>query len=112
MAGPVIHAMPEDKDMPLLSYLRERIPWFPSIDRDLCRADLQCLNFCPHDVFEWDPKTGQPVVAHPLRCLLGCQICLDGCDTAAISLPSKDEFHVTLEKLRGSGNKSHITNHL
>ena len=65
--------------MPFLSYLREKFPWFPTIDSDACRADLQCLNFCPHDVFEWDPKTGRPFVAHPLRCLPGCEICLEGC---------------------------------
>ena len=46
--------------MPLLSYLREKFPWFPTIDPDACRADLQCLNFCPHDVFEWDPKPAGP----------------------------------------------------
>ena len=91
--------------MPLLSYLREKFPWFPTIDPEACRADLQCLNFCPHDVFEWDPKTGRPIVAHPLRCLPGCQICLEGCTTGAISLPTKREFRVTLKKLRAGVNK-------
>jgi len=98
--------------MPVLSHLREKFPWFPTVDPDACRADLQCLNFCPHDVFEWDPKTGRPAVAHPFRCLPGCEICLEGCDTGAISLPTKHEFQVTLKKLRGTGNKPHTTTHL
>jgi NAD-dependent dihydropyrimidine dehydrogenase PreA subunit len=90
-----------------LRSLRARIPWFPSIDYDLCRKDLGCLNFCPHDVFAWDPQSGRPVVAHPLRCLPGCTICLEGCDTGALSLPSKDQFQATLERLRATGAKPH-----
>ncbi len=92
--------------MPLLNYLREQFPWFPRIDADACCADLQCLNFCPHDVFEWDAKSGRPVVAHPVRCLPGCQICLEVCQTGAVSLPSKREFKITLSKLRGSAKQS------
>lgn len=88
--------------MTLLSHLREMFPWFPKIDYDACCKDLRCLNFCPHDVFEWDATTGRPIVAHPLRCLPGCRICLDTCDTGAISLPSKREVHATLERLRGA----------
>jgi NAD-dependent dihydropyrimidine dehydrogenase PreA subunit len=92
--------------MSLLNSLRRKIPWFPTIDIEACRADLQCLNFCPHDVFEWDPNSGRPIVAHPLRCLPGCQICLEGCTTGAISLPTKDEFHANLKRLRATGDKA------
>ena len=98
--------------MPLLTYLRQKFPWFPTVDADACRADLNCLNFCPHDVFAWDSKTGRPLVAHPLRCLPGCDICLTGCPSGAISLPTKREVQVTLKKLRGAGNKPHILQHL
>jgi NAD-dependent dihydropyrimidine dehydrogenase PreA subunit len=90
----------EWQETPVLENLRQKFPWFPNVDADLCQADLQCLNFCPHDVFEWDPQTGQPVVAHPLRCLPGCEICLEGCVTGAISLPTKEEFQFNLNKLR------------
>jgi NAD-dependent dihydropyrimidine dehydrogenase PreA subunit len=89
-----------DPNMPLLNQLREKFPWFPTIDPEACREDLGCLNFCPHDVFEWDSKTGRPIVAHPLRCLPGCEICLEGCDTGALSFPSKREFHLALKKYR------------
>jgi len=97
--------------MPLLSHLREKFPWFPTIDAAACRADLQCINFCPHDVFEWDATTGRPVIAHPLRCLPGCQICLEGCTTGALSLPTKREFHVNLERLRAAVNRTHSSPH-
>jgi ferredoxin len=46
------------------------------------------------------------MVAHPLRCLPGCTICLDGCDTGALSLPNRDQFHTTLEKARANGPSS------
>ena len=97
--------------MPLLNYLREEFPWFPTIDPEACRRDLQCLNFCPHDVFEWDRKTGRPIVTHPFRCLPGCEICLEGCDTGALSLPTKHQVQVALKKLRGTRNKSYTSPH-
>ena len=98
--------------MEVLRYLREKFPWFPTINYEACIKDLKCLNFCPHDVFEWNPKTGQPFVAHPFRCLPGCEICLEGCDTAAISLPTKLEFQVSLKKMRGTGHKVGTSPHL
>jgi NAD-dependent dihydropyrimidine dehydrogenase PreA subunit len=90
----------------LLNFLRGKFPWYPTLDPGACRQDLQCLNYCPHDVFEWDPQTGRPFVAHPVRCLPGCDICLQSCDTGAISLPTKHEFQITLKNLRGTGRKS------
>lgn len=95
----------------MLSYLREKFPWFPTIDYDACRADLQCLNFCPHDVFEWDTRTGNPIVAHPLRCLPGCEICIEGCTTGAISLPTKSEVQLAWKRLRQAENKPNTADH-
>jgi len=94
--------------MPLLDHLREIFPWSPNINPDACRKDLQCLNSCPHDVFEWNLKTGRPVVAHPLHCSPGCQICLEGCDTGAISLPTKREFQLAMKRLRKPAQKLRI----
>jgi ferredoxin len=46
-------------------------------------------------------------VAHPSRCLPGCGICLEGCDSGALSLPTKSEFQATLRRLRDTGQKAH-----
>jgi NAD-dependent dihydropyrimidine dehydrogenase PreA subunit len=82
---------------------RRKLPWFPSINYDACASDLECLNFCPHDVFEWDPDTGRPVVAHPYNCVPGCISCAQACKAQAISLPSQEEFCALLRQLRGKG---------
>jgi NAD-dependent dihydropyrimidine dehydrogenase PreA subunit len=91
--------------MPLLDHLREKLPWFPTLDPNACRMELECLNSCPHDVFEWDAKSGRPIVAHPLRCSPGCNICTEVCDAGAISLPTKGEFQVAMRKLRNSAER-------
>jgi NAD-dependent dihydropyrimidine dehydrogenase PreA subunit len=80
---------------------REKLSWFPTINYDVCISDLTCLNFCSYDVFEWDEDTGRPIVAHPYRCVPGCQSCAETCRAKAISLPSKEEFRARLRRLRG-----------
>jgi len=86
---------------------REKFPWFPTINYDVCKSDLQCLNFCPYDVYEWDKDTGRPVVAHPYDCAPGCNSCALSCKAHAISLPSKKEFRATLRRLRAEARNAH-----
>ena len=80
--------------------LRERLPWFPSINYDACLSDLTCLSFCPYEVFEWEAATGRPVVAHPYRCVPGCISCAQSCKAHAILLPGRRQFRATLRRLR------------
>lgn len=79
---------------------RERFPWFPTINYDVCLADLECLNFCPAAVFDWDPGTGKPVVAHPFDCIPGCRSCVEKCKASGISLPGKREVAAALKRIR------------
>jgi NAD-dependent dihydropyrimidine dehydrogenase PreA subunit len=79
---------------------RERLPWFPTINSDVCLADLECLNFCPADVFDWDPATGKPVVARPFDCIPGCRSCAEMCKGKGISLPGKKEVAAALKRIR------------
>ena len=79
---------------------RERFPWFPTINCEVCLCDLECLNLCPAGVFDWDPKTGRPVVARPLDCIPGCRSCADHCKGKSISLPGKKEVAAALERIR------------
>jgi NAD-dependent dihydropyrimidine dehydrogenase PreA subunit len=79
---------------------RERFPWFPILNGDVCLADLECLNFCPADVFDWDPATGKPVVARPFDCIPGCRSCAEKCKAKGISLPGKKEVAAALKRIR------------
>ena len=84
----------------------EKLPWFPTINYDLCISDLRCLLFCPHDVFEWDRKTGRPIVAWPYNCVPGCDQCARDCAAGALTLPSKREFRAALRRLRAEARKA------
>jgi NAD-dependent dihydropyrimidine dehydrogenase PreA subunit len=79
---------------------RERFPWFPAIDRKVCIRDLECLNHCPADVFDWDSSTGWPIVARPLDCIPGCRSCAENCKLHCISLPGKEEVAAALKRIR------------
>lgn len=79
---------------------RDKFPWFPKIDYELCLKDLDCLNFCQHEVFEWDPVGRKPIVAHPYGCLPGCSSCADHCKMNAITLPTGEEIRCALRRLR------------
>ncbi len=58
--------------------------WYPIIDYEKCVSCFECVNFCPHKVFEIiDDK---PVVANPLDCVDFCKGCSKGaCPVDAIS---------------------------
>jgi NAD-dependent dihydropyrimidine dehydrogenase PreA subunit len=76
-------------------------PWFPTINYDACLADLDCLNFCPYEVFEYDAETGRPYVARPYNCVPGCDSCAQLCPAQGIRFPSPEEFRAALQRLRG-----------
>lgn len=78
---------------------REKIPWFPTIDEDLCTACGECVDFCDHDVFAF--ANGETVVANPYNCVVGCTACQKVCPVGAISFPSQKELVSTLRELRG-----------
>jgi len=79
---------------------RARFPWFPIIKCKQCLRDLECLNFCPAGVFDWDPVTGRPVVARPFDCIPGCRLCVENCKGKSISLPGKKQVAAALERIR------------
>lgn len=86
--------------MPPTSLPRELIPWFPTIDYDLCLGDQDCFRFCKNQVFVWNPERERPVVENPYNCVVGCQACINICPVEAIRFPSKEELRETLKRLR------------
>ena len=79
---------------------REKLPWNPRINYERCLKDLDCMNLCQHGVFEWDPVSRRPFVAHPNNCVPGCDACAKHCRMKAITLPSGDEVRAALRRLR------------
>ena len=79
---------------------RTRFPWFPVIKCEDCLRDLECLNFCPAGVFDWEPAAGKPVVARPYDCIPGCRNCVEHCKGKSISLPGKKQVAAALRKIR------------
>ena len=79
---------------------REKIPWFPTIDPDLCIGDQDCINFCKNDVLAWDEDSFKAIVVHPYNCVVGCDACINDCPSSAISFPDKKELVQKLRELR------------
>ena len=86
--------------MPASTIPREKIPWFPTVDLELCTGDQECFNFCKNDVFTWDEENARPIVKNPYNCVVGCQACINVCPVEALSFPSKDELRETMKRLR------------
>lgn len=71
---------------------RTEIPWYPTVEPDACMGSLDCLAFCPQDVFRWDTEAGHAVVAAPFNCVVGCRECEMVCMSHAISFPSAEKW--------------------
>jgi len=69
--------------------LGEWIPWFPVIDRSLCKNCKQCLNFCLFGVYTL-ADDGTVRVEHPESCKNGCPACARVCPHLAIIFPKHD----------------------
>ncbi len=78
---------------------REKIPWFPTVNDELCIGDQECFSFCKNDVFAWDEENKRPIVQNPYNCVVGCQACIHVCPVEAITFPSKEELRATLKHL-------------
>ncbi len=77
---------------------REEIPWFPTIDENLCINCGNCLDFCANGVFAQGENTVQ--VVQPYNCVVGCDACSRDCPAEAIQFPDKRELIQKLRELR------------
>jgi NAD-dependent dihydropyrimidine dehydrogenase PreA subunit len=79
---------------------RSEVPWFPTIDVDLCSGCQSCLDTCPGDVYDWDEVMGVPIVARREQCVVYCMGCAMACPEEAITFPNKDDVVELVKQLR------------
>lgn len=68
----------------LIGYPREKIKWYPTIDKNKCIKCGMCMN-CGKNVYSWT-KAG-PKVTNPFNCVVGCSTCSNLCEGNAITFP-------------------------
>ncbi len=78
---------------------RAKIPWFPTIDPDLCICDKDCVEFCHNNVLAFDADSFKAIVVNPYNCVIGCESCAKICPQEAIHFPDQAELRRTLRKL-------------
>ena len=71
----------------------EVIPWFPTINEDLCNGCGACLKLCSTHCLA--PKAdGKVWVADPFACVAGCSSCAAVCKPKAITFPPRSMLEV------------------
>ena len=88
--------------MNLKNIPREKINWFPTIDKEKCIGCQECFNFCSHGVYEWDDGKNQPKVVNPYNCVVGCSNCSNLCKQEAIIFPTLRQLKEMIEKAKSS----------
>jgi NAD-dependent dihydropyrimidine dehydrogenase PreA subunit len=69
-------------------YPRETIPWFPTVNEDLCNGCGVCLKLCSTHCLA-PTEDGKVWVAEPLACVIGCSSCANVCKPKAITFPPR-----------------------
>lgn len=80
---------------------REKIDWCPTIDYDKCNNCMECVEFCPHNVFEIvEDGDRKLIVKNPDNCVVFCRACGKTCGPDALSFPDKGKTTKYIKELR------------
>lgn len=79
---------------------RHKIDWFPAIDYHKCNYCNECVNFCPHDVFEVREEEPKLIVKNPQNCVVFCRACSKTCGPAALAFPDKTHTRQRIKEIR------------
>lgn len=69
-------------------YPRETIPWFPTINDELCDGCGVCIELCSTHCLA-PTKDGKVWAADPFACVVGCNSCANVCKPKAITFPPR-----------------------
>jgi len=79
---------------------RKLLPWFPTIDYELCSDCGLCVKACKHGTYEFIENSDKVVVANPYHCLVYCESCRFQCPVGAISFPDRKAIKLVFKELR------------
>lgn len=80
---------------------RSFIDWSPRIDYSMCNYCMECVKFCPHQVYEVrENEEKKLVVKNPSNCVVFCRACGKTCGLDAITFPDKGEVTRKIKELR------------
>lgn len=80
---------------------REKIDWSPRIEFDKCNYCMECVEFCPHNVFELRENEEQKfIINNPNNCVVFCRACSKACGLDIIDFPNKGEITKHIKKIR------------
>lgn len=83
---------------------RSKIDWSPRLDYDKCNYCMDCVDFCPHKVFEVrENEEKKLIVKNPDNCVVFCRACGKTCGLDAISFPNKGETTKVIKEIRKAG---------
>lgn len=80
---------------------REQVPWYPTVDEDLCDGCGVCLRMCRTGALV-AADGGKVKVGEPFACVVGCNACANLCRPGAILFPPRS----ILEYLQPMGHNS------
>jgi NAD-dependent dihydropyrimidine dehydrogenase PreA subunit len=69
-------------------YPREQIPWYPTVNEDLCNGCNACLKLCSVGALA-PTDDGKVRVSDPFACVVGCSSCANLCKPGAIVFPAR-----------------------
>lgn len=88
-------------DSTFMGVPREKINWSPEIDYDKCNYCMECVKFCPHDVYEVrENEDKKLLVKNPDNCVVFCRACGKTCGVDAITFPNKTEVTKAIKEIR------------
>jgi len=80
---------------------RDKIDWAPVIDYGKCNYCMDCVKFCPHQVFEVrENEEKRLIVKNPNNCVVFCRACSKTCGLDALSFPNKSDTTKRIKEIR------------
>lgn len=88
-------------DLTFMGVPRSQIDWKPEIDYSKCNDCMECVEFCPHNVFEVrNAETPKLIVKNPENCVVFCRACAKTCGPDALIFPNKSETTKHIKQVR------------